>query len=236
MKHPWITALTVSLILSACGGDSGTSSPGAGTPGASGNLMAVAADGSTSVQASTLATALASLPAVPLSDAEAASLSWMREEEKLAHDVYVKLHDQWGVQVFSNIAASEATHTAAVLTLIERYQLPDPAAGKAAGVFANTTLQGLYDTLVAKGQASVIDALLVGAEIEELDIRDIETQKQQIDNADILTVYDNLLLGSRNHLRTFVKVLAQYSVSYTPRYLGAEAYAAIVGTGTETGR
>ena len=38
-------------------------------------------------------------------------------------------------------------------------------------------------------------------------MRDITVQKAGIDNADILMVYDNLLRGSRNHLRAFMKML-----------------------------
>ena len=37
-----------------------------------------------------------------LSDAEAATLVFMREEEKLARDVYITLYDQWEHPVFNN--------------------------------------------------------------------------------------------------------------------------------------
>lgn len=79
---------------------------------------------------------------------EAEGLRYMREEEKLAHDVYVALFARWPrLTVFSNIAASETEHTEAVLTQLQRYGLADPAAGKPAGVFENAYLQALYDRL-----------------------------------------------------------------------------------------
>lgn len=56
------------------------------------------------------------LPA--LSAEEIAGLYYMREEEKLAHDVYLNLYDRWGAQVFANIAESETAHTEAVRQLI----------------------------------------------------------------------------------------------------------------------
>ena len=57
---------------------------------------------------------------------ESASLLYMREEEKLAHDVYVTLYDQWGLRIFSNISQSEQAHTDAVKTLLDRYELGGP--------------------------------------------------------------------------------------------------------------
>jgi hypothetical protein len=51
-------------------------------------------------------TSIANVLAVDLSDAEKASLTLMREEEKLARDVYVYVYDIWGTPIFSNIATS----------------------------------------------------------------------------------------------------------------------------------
>ena len=83
---------------------------------------------------------------------------------------------------------------------------------------------------------SLIDALKVGVEIEELDMRDIAAQMVDIDNADILMVYDNLLRGSRNHLRAFMKVLTQQGGTYVPKYISQEEFDAIVNSPVETGR
>ena len=49
-------------------------------------------------------------------------------------------------------------------------------------------------------------------------------------------VYENLLRGSRNHLRAFVKVLAKHDVTYTPQILDQEEFDGIVSTPKETGR
>lgn len=233
-----ITLIASAVFVSACGGGSSDAASvgSAGAPAAQDtSLAAVAADGTTSIDASSLAARLTTVAPAPLSAAETASLLWMREEEKLAQNVYAASYARWGTLIFNNVAASETTHTSAVKTLLDRYGLADPAAGKAAGAFTNTTLQGLYDTFAARSQASVVDALLVGAEIEDLDIHDLETQKATVDNADILLVYDNLLAGSRNHLRAFARELARYSVTYTPRYITQAAYDAIVASNTERG-
>jgi len=141
---------------------------------------------------------------------EIADLQYLREEEKLAHDVYVALGEQWNVRTFTNIARSEQVHTDAVKTLLDAYGIDDPADGNAAGVFENDDLQALYNDLMAKGTTSVQAALEVGITIEQVDIADLEEQIARTGNAAILQVYGNLLNGSQNHLRAFTNAAARY--------------------------
>jgi hypothetical protein len=171
--------------------------------------------------------------APPLSAADAAGLSYMREEEKLAHDVYQALYAKWSLPVFQNIARSESMHTQSVATLLSRNGLPDPAATLPAGRFSNQNLQSLYDTLVAQGSRSVTDALRVGATIEDLDLSDLATRASA--QPDLQRVYDNLAKGSRNHLRAFTSQLAAAGGSYAPQYISAAEFAAIVNGTTERG-
>jgi hypothetical protein len=138
---------------------------------------------------------------------EAKSLAFMREEEKLARDVYQQLYAKWKYRVFANIVQSEQRHFEAVGVLIARYGVTDPAAHTAAGVFADPALSALYNELVAKGSLSLKDALEVGALIEKKDIEDLETALKATDKADIKTVYANLLAGSLNHQEAFDNVL-----------------------------
>ena len=172
-----------------------------------------------------------------LSDAEIAGLVYMREEEKLAQDVYLALYARWGLPIFQNIANSEQRHTDAVKTLLDRYGLEDPSAGKAAGEFVNADLQALYGELMALGEQSLGDALKVGATIEDLDIFDLQKNLAEVENVDIRRVYENLTRGSRNHLRSFISTLErQTGESYQPQYLSDEEFQSIVGSGRETGR
>lgn len=193
------------------------------------SLFDVAADGSTSFNSSALKEAIDVLPLETLSASEADGLVYMREEEKLARDTYIAMFDIWGSQIFDNISSSEQTHTDAVLLLLDRYVIADPVGTNGAGVFTDTTLQGLYDSLTAQGSVSLIDALLVGAAIEEIDIIDIQEQLDNyVDNQDITLVYDNLLKGSQNHLRAFVQNLEAQGMTYTPQYLSQDVYDAII--------
>jgi hypothetical protein len=114
--------------------------------------------------------------AAELTAAEAEGLIYMREEEKLARDVYLALYEQWGMPVFQNIAGSEQAHMDSVLMLLDQYELADPAAGKGAGEFTNPLFQSLYEQLAAQGGLSQADALKVGATIEELDNHLISTR------------------------------------------------------------
>jgi hypothetical protein len=171
-----------------------------------------------------------------LNDQEAADLLYMREEEKLAHDVYIFLYEQWGLPVFNNIASSESTHTASVLSLLTRYGIADPVAGLAEGQFQNADLQSLYDTLVEQGSLSLADALKVGGAIEEIDILDLQDTMASTTQPDILLVYENLLAGSTNHLRAFTNTFEmQTGTTYQPQYLSAEEYAAILSGSNSAG-
>src|SRR5512139_1141758 len=144
---------------------------------------------------------LTSIPPSDLTAAESAGLLYMREEEKLARDVYNQMYTLWGLPVFQNIASSEQTHMDQVKLLLDRYGLADPAMDP--GKFTDPTLQALYDQLIAQGSVSLEEALKVGALIEQTDISDLQTRLAQTDNADIQLVYNNLMSASYNHLSAF---------------------------------
>ena len=175
------------------------------------------------------------VPVSPLSQDEIAGLTFMREEEKLARDVYLTLYEMWGSQVFSNIARSEQSHMDAVKTLLDRYGIADPAAGKDVGEFTDQGLQALYDDLAAQGQESLAEALKVGALIEEVDIADLIEELAAVEHSDIQRVYGQLLQGSENHLRAFVSNLErQTGEIYQKQMLDQATYDEIVD-GSSTG-
>lgn len=171
---------------------------------------------------------------VSLTSAEIEDLLYMREEEKLAHDVYVTLYEKWQQNAFLNISKSEQTHTDSIGTLIEAYRLDDPYKS-GVGEFKNDDLKNLYAQLVERGSKSLSEALTVGALIEDLDIVDLEKALDRTDNSAIETVYNNLQKGSRNHLRSFTSLLANYGVKYVPQYLNQEEYESIINSPRETG-
>ncbi|MEO2154642.1 MAG: DUF2202 domain-containing protein [Nanoarchaeota archaeon] len=140
-----------------------------------------------------------------LSEKEKKELLLMREEEKLARDVYLTLYNKWGLPIFKNIARSEQNHMDAVKVLIEKYGLEDPVeeTNDEIGVFKNPELQQLYYQLVNKGSQSIEDALEVGKLIEEKDIEDLEKAISKTNHYDIKIIYNYLMRGSYHHLRAF---------------------------------
>ena len=171
-----------------------------------------------------------STSSTPTTEEEQEHLAFMREEEKLARDVYLKMHDTWGMAVFYNIAQSEQVHTDAVKAKIEKYGLVDPVIDDTVGVFQNHDLAVLYDALIQQGSVSAIDALWVGGAIEEIDIIDLQHAIDDAEHDDIARVYQNLQMGSHNHLRAFVAQLEQNGIEYKAQYLTPEAVDAILNT------
>ncbi len=180
-------------------------------------------------------TALQSVDTQPLSVSEKEGILLMREEEKLARDVYLTLYEKWNLRTFTNISRAEQTHMDSMKILIDRYDLTDPMTTDKIGVFTNPELQKLYDDLVSEGSSSLESAVKIGAAIEDLDIYDLRRLMETADNDDILIVYQNLLKGSRNHLRAFDNQLKRNGSSYTARYLSQKEYDAIASSPQERG-
>jgi hypothetical protein len=180
--------------------------------------------------------AVSSVSQQSLSALEVENLMYMREEEKLARDVYLTMFDAWASAVFDNIAASEQTHTDSVKEMIEKYRLADPVVDDTVGVFVNQELAALYADLIARGMQSSLEALYVGALIEEVDMVDLKRAIEETDNADIRQLYENLMTGSRNHLRAYVGQIEDLGVVYEAQYLSQEEVDAIVDSPVERGR
>ena len=170
-----------------------------------------------------------------LDDIEETTLLFMREEEKMARDVYLQLFDLWNNRVFDNIAASEQHHMDAMKRLIDGYGLTDPVIDDTPGAFTDQTLGALHDELVETGSQSLEAALRVGALIEEIDILDLESAIAETDNDDIIQAYQKLLRGSRNHLRAFVRQLESLGVVYEAQRMDQAELDAIVNSPMERG-
>lgn len=215
MKKLAVSSLFLVAVVSAgCGGSSSTTS--------SGNLP---------VNSST----------VNLTKAEIDDVLFIREEEKLARDVYLTLYQTYSTdqnaKVFNNIAQSEQNHMNAMANLIRVYNLPDPVVDNTVGKFTNQDLANLYTQLTTKGQTSIRDALYVGAYIEEIDIVDLKEAinlvKQNSNAQNIISTYENLMCGSRNHLRAFASQIKQIDGSYTAQVLSQQEVDSIINTAIE---
>ena len=135
-----------------------------------------------------------------------ANLTYLIEEEKLAHDVYTVLGEMWGSKTMSNIVNSENSHESQVAAVLAAYGFVDPRSSEV-GVFENPELQALFDTLIAQGSTSQTAAMEVGVIIEETDIADLDEMMAVTTEADALAMMASLLAGSENHLAAFLRQL-----------------------------
>jgi hypothetical protein len=154
-------------------------------------------------------------------------LIYMREEEKLARDVYTFLYQKYGWKIFDNISKSEERHMNSVLNVMNHYNIKDPVINQQ-GAFSNPEIQKLYQSLTEKGSVSINEALLVGASIEDLDIYDLNQSLLKVENNAISTVFENIRSGSYNHLRAFSRQLNQQNEPFIPQHISAEEYALIL--------
>ena len=170
---------------------------------------------------------------VTLFDSEEVAVLYMWEEEKLARDVYLALAETWQLPIFGNIASAEQRHMDMVWKLIETYGIVHLFTDDTPGVFIDGSLAQLYIDLVASGEVSLVEALFVGAKIEDLDLFDLYEILNATDNDHLELVFRNLAKGSRNHLRAFVRALTAQDETYTPLYLDQETYDEILAADME---
>ena len=134
----------------------------------------------------------------------AKDLAFTREEERMARDLYAALAAKYdNAMPFSHITRSEQRHFDAVGNLLTRYGVSDPSAGKAAGTYADPTIQRLYDDWLAKGSTSLDAASDVGVALEKRDIADLEALEAKTTDAAAKTLFANLREASEHHLAAF---------------------------------
>lgn len=155
----------------------------------------------------------------PLDEDEKSDILFMREEEKLARDVYLTFSEMYDLPIFANIAESEQWHMDRMETLIDTYNLEDPVEDESdIGTFKNSELQDMYNNLTLEG-SELYKALYVGARIEEIDIQDLEIAIEDSDQADSDFIYSRLLRASHNHLRAFVREYELLDKEYVAQVL-----------------
>ncbi|WP_298286486.1 DUF2202 domain-containing protein [Lutibacter sp.] len=169
---------------------------------------------------------------IVLTQDEINDLLFLREEEKLARDVYLYSYDKYGTIVFNNIASSESSHMNSVLILLNKYNIEDPILENR-GEFRNTTLQKIYNDLIELSDISLLEALRVGNIIEDMDIKDLTLNESRTEKIDLLSLYDFLKCGSQNHLRNFNNQLISNGGNYVPEYLTQIAFETIVNSTNE---
>ena len=158
----------------------------------------------TGVAAPVAATAV---PFGALTNPQQTLLAGMAEEEKLAQDLYAAFATLYPSAMWDRIGSAEATHVAAIRTLLTTYAIADPTAGLPAGTFASPSVAAMYADLLAQGSASEAAAFGVGKLVEVDDIAKLDAARVGVTAADVLSVYANLRNGSTQHLSAFTRQL-----------------------------
>ena len=167
------------------------------------------------------------LPKENLSQENKDILSHMWNEEKLAHDLYLKLYDLYPVETLNTIATrSEARHEESIQNLIEKYDLnitsqdfngsynTDELAKYDIGEFISPSIQTLYNNLYDLGSKSEIDALKVGCMVEVTDVNDLDEYINENNiTTDMSIVFDHLRNGSYHHYWAFDAVLKSKGIT-----------------------
>jgi hypothetical protein len=159
---------------------------------------------------------------ISLTEEEKVGLLFMLEEEKLARDTYIYMNNLWSMNQFDNIKNSEQTHMNAIKTILDQNNIDYTILPE--GQFDNENLQNLYNQFVIDGQVSSSNALQIGATIEDLDIVDLEDYINESTNQVLISTYQSLQCGSRNHLRSFVSAINNNESIYIPQFLTIEEY------------
>lgn len=155
---------------------------------------------------------------------------YMLEEERLAMEVYQAFFEKWEHHTFQNIAQAEGRHLEKVKNLLSELNpgLDLSSDDTNRGVYKNVDLQNLYNDLVKRGSISLLNALKVGAEIEEMNINDLEASISLSETEVAKTTYEKLLNASYNHLRSFVRNIEKSGESYNPVLLDQEKFESII--------
>jgi hypothetical protein len=170
-----------------------------------------------------------------LSPSQSSQLTRMMEEEKLAHDVYLALAKSSGLQIFTTIAKAESQHMRAVEQLATRYALASGSKNLSTGSFSNPQFQSLYQTLVTSGNASPLEAVRVGAKVEEMDILDLQKFLAENPPQEVAQVLKHLQLASMNHLRAFTTAVKEQGGTYTPQFMNQREFNDIIASDNQRG-
>ncbi len=189
-------------------------------------IISVNADGSTSFLTNNLCPVFDTT--AELSADEIEFLYAVREDEKLARDVYTQFLTKFNLKTFSNIAKAEATHISAVEKLFYFYSIAYPAVGPV-GEFNDSSRKAYYDNLINRG-TTALEAFKATAYLEEKDIADYTTVLVNIQNPNIKMVIENLIKGSMNHLKASVRQIEVLGGTYTPSFLTQEKYNEILNS------
>jgi hypothetical protein len=136
------------------------------------------------------------------------ALRYIREEVKLARDLYKALAGIWQLDVFKKAVNSKQSLMDAVSYLLKQHGIDEPE--EAACKYANADLRELYSYLIDQGKVSRNNAIDVTILIEQTVIADLNDVILQTNEKDVQKVLTLLMKGSEKHLHALDPYLVMY--------------------------
>lgn len=165
---------------------------------------------------------------IPLTECEIEGIVLVREERKLASDLFSELYDTWDFEIFKLISQSEQTYMDEIKELIDKFNIEDPVKDNSRGIFTSPYIKKLYSNLVEKGNKSAYESVRIAATLEDLSIKDLNDLLELSTKKEIITLYNSLRMASIGYIRAISKELKKYDRRYQAQFLSNEELRAIL--------
>lgn len=163
----------------------------------------------------------------PLTTDEIEFIYAVREDEKLAHNLYIYFVTQYPTaRQLANIGNAEINHITTIERVFTYYEIDFPTLGQP-GVFTDENRQAIYTRLTAQG-STLHEAYQVMAALEEENIVIYSKVASELTNPNLQLIINNLAQSSENHFKVLVNQITAWGSIYTPTLLEASQYEEIL--------
>jgi len=222
----------ISLSLASCTKETNPNTPEPLVSATPSDIIEVKSDGATTFALAGVTPAFDSTADLTADEIE--FIYAVREDEKVARDLYFSFFGTFGLKPFENIGKAEDNHIKATEKLFDYYEIDYPALSEN-GKFENAIRQKLFDSLLLKGTPE-LEAFKVMAMLEESNIVEYGEVLKTIANPNIKIVIENLARASANHFKAAIRQITALGGTYTPALMTQEQYRAVIAIGFEKGK
>ena len=222
----------ISLSLASCTKETNPNTPEPLVSATPSDIIEVKSDGATTFALAGVTPAFDSTADLTADEIE--FIYAVREDEKVARDLYFSFFGTFGLKPFENIGKAEDNHIKATEKLFDYYEIDYPALSEN-GKFENAIRQKLYDSLLLKGTPE-LEAFKVMALLEETNIAEYGEVLKTIVNPNIKIVIENLAKASVNHFKAAIRQITALGGTYAPSLMTQEQYRAVIAVGFEQGK
>lgn len=227
-----VAICAISLSLVSCSKETNPNTSELLVPGTPLDIIEVKSDGATTFSLAGVTPAFDSTADLTADEIE--FIFAVREDEKVARDLYFSFFQKFGLKPFENIGKAEDNHIKATEKLFDYYEIDYPALS-ANGKFEDAIRQKLYDSLLLKGTPE-LEAFKVMAFLEESNIVEYGEVLKTIVNPNIKIVIENLAKASANHFKAAIRQITALGGTYAPALMTQEQYRAVIAIGFEQGK